>query len=245
MRVRPTLRAVLLAGGFFTASASGLAASGSPGALPPDEALTALRTLAMPSFPQPATGDLQLGDHRWARPGTCADVRAGFHAADAPVPAGSTLADDPFGNIVVQSPYGTTAIMFEDQVIAERCAYSIERTPTVRATAPGLVIADQFSPVACTTLLGFDATLISMITDQGEWTAVVVQPDGSPWIAKFVPGPVAVVSELNDPPPNAIEATGEVTTGEDHVSFVGTSPAGAVSIDVNCTPSQFLQQPVD
>ena len=240
-----SLRAFAIGVVALTGSSVALAGSAStqPQPLPSAEALAALVALALPSHVLPTPGDQQIGDHRWSRPGTCDVVRAGYHASDAPVPEGSTLTDDVFGTITIQSPYGVNGILFEEQSIAGRCVYSIERSPTVRASVPGLVIADQFSPVACTTLLGFDATILTLITDRGEWTAFVVQPEGEAFTAGIAPGPKDVVSRLSDLPPEGIEAHGDATLMNDHLSFVGTSALGPVTIEASCTPDQLLQEP--
>ena len=243
MQVIRSLRACAVGVTALAGSSVALAGSASTQPLPSAEALAAVVALGLPSHALPTPGDQQIGEHRWARAGTCDVVRAGYHAPDAPVPAGSTLTDDVFGTITVQSPYGVNGILFEDQSIAGRCVYSIERSPTVRASVPGLVIADQFSPVACTTLLGFDATILTLITDRGEWTAFVAQPEGEAFTAAIVPGPKDVVSKMSDLPPEGIEAHGDATLVNDHLSFSGTSALGPVTIEASCTPDQLLQEP--
>jgi len=242
--VNHAARAVVFAVVVSTGSGAALAGSAPIDALPSAAAIDALDTLALPSYPLPAIGDQQIGDHRWARPGTCDVARAGYHAVDAPLPAGSVLTDDVFGSIVVQSPYGTAAVMFEEQFAASRCAYSIEREPTVKARVPGLVVADQFSPVACTSILGIDVTLVTLMTDQGEWTGFAAQLEGEPFKVSFAPGTKAVVSKLKDLPANGIEASGAGTLVDEHLSFTGTSAGGPVTLEATCTPDQLLQQPV-
>ena len=238
--VRLTTILVVLA----TGSGVALAGSAAGQALPSAAALAALNTLSQPSHALSIARDQRTGDHRWLHPGTCDVVQASYHAPDAPIPAGSTTSDDQFHTILVQSPFGTSAIMFEEQLAAGRCLYSIERAPTVRAVVPELIVADQFSPVACTNLLGTAATFVTLITDQGEWTGIVVAPaDGGQFRAAFAPGPQDVVSKLKAPPANGVEATGDATFVGDHLSFTGTSPRGPVTVEATCTPDQFLQVP--
>ena len=227
------IAALVIGGGSAVAVAVGRSA-----VLPSPAVLASLATLGAPSSPLALSGDRAVGEHRWVHPGGCDAVRSAYRVTDAPVPVGSTLADGLGGSLRVTAPYGPSALFFQDEPAVPRCVYSIERKPTVTATIPGLTATDPFTPVTCQTILGFDAYLVTLGTDEGPWTALIVQPDQQQWTARIVKGLPEQVISMATLPAGSITATRNATSDGNAVRFSGTAAAGPVTIDARCTPSQ-------
>jgi hypothetical protein len=208
---------------------------------PSPAALSAIESLEQVSHPVAFAGDQRIGENRWARATKCAALRTAYHAAGAPVPAGSKLTDDRFGNIVVDSPYGTSVVMFEEHLTPPRCIYSVERTATVHVEVPGHSISDQFTPVGCSNIFGIDIDPASLLVDGVEWSAIVVAPSSDKsWKALVAPGSTKKVLALTSAPPGGIEASGTATVVGDTIAFTGTGDAGPVAITISCTPDTAI-----
>lgn len=208
---------------------------------PSDAALSAVESLEQVSHPVAFAGDQRIEENRWARATTCDAVRTAYRAADAPVPAGSILTDDSFGNIVVESPYGTSVLMFEEHLNPPRCFYSVERAATVHVEVPGRTISDQPTPVGCTNIFGIDLYAASLIVDGAEWTAVVVAPSSdASWKAVVAAGSPKDILTLSDVPAGATEASGTAEVVGGRVTFTGASDAGPVVVTISCTPDTVI-----
>lgn len=209
--------------------------------LPSPAALSAVESLEQVSHPVAFAGDQRIGENRWVRTTTCDAVRTAYHAADAPVPAGSTLTDDSFGNVVVESPYGTSVLMFEEHLTPPRCVYSVERAATVHVEVPGHTISDQLTPVGCTNIFGIDLYVASLIVDGAEWTAAVVAPSSdASWRAIVAPGSAKNVLTLSSVPAGGIDASGTAEVAGGKITFTGTADVGPVAVTISCTPDTII-----
>ena len=123
--------------------------------LPGKKGIDALQQLAQPIAIGPLAGSVPApgigGGYIVGK--SCADVRAAYHAAGAPLPAGAKLSDDPSGALVVTDVYGDhEGIVFEDRENGA-CGYTLASSPTLSVTGAGPVPeGDYWATVGCADL---------------------------------------------------------------------------------------------
>ena len=199
---------------------------------PSGDAVDALRTLSAPSVPGPLPGSVALDPTTFHTAASCPEAINAYLASDAPVPAGSKVAQVG-GSVVVEQPFARSGVLFADA--ADGCQYTIAAAPTVtvESTMASLPSGQNFTRVLC----GDDSdpeTLI-FVTEVGTADAPLLLSLTSSTIA-MRSGTLSTAQADGEPPvvAGSVVASGSVADG---YTFDITSPDGTAHVTGRCTGS--------
>lgn len=197
---------------------------------PSAAAVDALRTLAAPTVPGPLPGSVVFDANTFHTTSSCAEAINAYLAADAPVPAGSTVTQVG-GSVVVEQPFARSGVLFTDA--PDGCQYTIAAAPTVtvESTIASLPSGQYFTRVLCGD--DSDPENIVFATEVGTADAPLVLSLTSSTIA-LAPGTLSTVQA--EPPvlDASVTATGSVADG---YTFDVTGPDGTAHVTGHCTGS--------
>lgn len=201
---------------------------------PAPEVEAALTRLAESSVPGPLPGDAEVADARFRHTEGCEDLRRRYQEAGAPVPTGSAVTVDVYGNVQVAAPYGPAAVVAADTAPGE-CDYQIAAAPTLVVEAEGIEPASAFASVLCTSFLGY--TFIGGEFQQSgrPWFILAFETDPAlhSWQVGIGPGSFEEsLASGDDPGPGAVQGTFTATMAEGWV--VGEE--GSLRVELRCTP---------
>ena len=232
------------------------AGSRAPDRQPDPDTLSARDVLALPSVPTALASSRRTALRRFGDASPCADVLARYQAADAPVPLDATATDAGHGMVLVDAPFGRSAVITED-TDAGGCSYQVASAPTVNIEGGGFPTLHEFAPVRCERVAGAAWSLIVELPVAGEPHVLIAseQVDLSegeppyPWVLLIGPGTKETLYAEGDsdevPPGFSIMPTGsglfDEPTGK--VAVSGATDAGEVSANFTCTPSNLTFLP--
>lgn len=206
--------------------------------LPNSDVQAAFAVLARPSVPAPIEGDIEVADGRFEHQRACDELRDRYQAADAPVPAGSIVREDTFGNLQVEAPFGPAAVIMAATTTGS-CEYQIAANPTMVIAAGATDHIALFSGVFCSALLGYPAVGGEFL-EQGEPQAVfavMTDPDRSEWQIAIGPGSLEqALGSSEEPGPEVVLGSFVATMEEGVLIGDGSSDAGQLHIEMRCTP---------
>jgi hypothetical protein len=199
---------------------------------PSAQAVNALQTLSAPSVPGPLPGSVAFDATTYKTTASCGDAINAYLAADAPVPADSTVTQVG-GSVVVEEPFARSGVMFADA--PDGCQYTIAAAPTVtvESTIAALPSGQYFTRVLC----GDDSApeSLSFIAEVGTAdNPLVLGLTAS--VGSVIPGTISTLQPNVDPPllPATVVATGSVAAG---YAFDITSTDGTAHVTGHCTGS--------
>lgn len=223
------------------ATAVALAQSDRSNPYPSEEVATALARLSEPSVPRPLPGDasVAIGWHRHG--GSCDEVRTGYEASGAPIPADATTTVDAAGNVQVDASYGPAAVIL-GQTRDGNCDYAIEINPTLEIEGLGVRETASFVNVVCAPIIGRDFLGAQYETDSGLFYVAAIVGD-SPDIWKLTFSRGLLVDALNgkQTPGSSTEVvamSASVAVTDRGYILDGQGPQGPVHVETVCTPFQ-------
>ena len=233
------------------------AATGRAGERRPDPAaLSARDRLALSSVPTALPGSRRTALRRFGDTSPCSAVLSRYQAAEAPVPLDATVTDGGAGMLLVDAPFGRSAVVTEDTA-AGSCSYQVLTAPTVNVDGGGFPTLHEFAPVRCERVVGAAWSLIVELAVAGEPHVLVASEEVDlsngeppyPWVLFVGPGTketLYAAGDSEEAPPGFVVMSGgnglfDEPTGK--VAVSGTTDAGAVAANFTCTPSNLTFLP--
>jgi hypothetical protein len=204
---------------------------------PNSDVQEALAILSEPSVPTSLEGDTEIADGRFVSEQNCAGVRARYQSAEAPIPTGSTIREDTFGNLQVEAPYGPAAVILADAP-ASSCEYQLASNPTMVIDAGVNDRIVSFSGVLCSALLGYPAVGGEYL-DGGEPHAVLAlmtDPERNEWQIAIGPGSLEANLSAEETGPDVILGSFSGTLEDGLLIGDGQSDTGPLHVEMRCTP---------
>jgi hypothetical protein len=175
-----------------------------------------------------------VADARFRHAGGCEDLRQQYQEADAPLPTGSRVTVDTYGNLQVEAPYGPAAVIVADTADSA-CDYQIAASPTLMVEAEGIEPAGAFASMLCTSFLGYNFVGGEYQQSGQPWFvfAIEIDPAQHSWQVAVGPGRFEeTIASGDDPGPEAIGATFTATMAEG--LLVGQDDS--LRVELRCTP---------
>jgi hypothetical protein len=182
--------------------------------------------------PGPLPASVAVDETTFHIAASCAEASTAYLAADAPVPAGSSVSQLG-GSVVIEQPFALSGVIFADT--PDGCQYTIAAEPTVEvhSTMSELPSGEYFSRVLCGD--DSDPTTVIFVTEVGTADAPLLLSLTADTMA-MRPGTFSSAQAEGEPPviPGSVVATGTVADG---YVFNVTGPDGTAQVTGHCTGS--------
>jgi hypothetical protein len=201
---------------------------------PSPEVEAALTSLAASSVPHPLPGDVEVAEARYRHDADCEVLRQQYLEADAPVPAGSEVTVDTYGNLQVEAPFGPAAVIVADTGDGD-CDYQIAASHTLVVEAEGIEPVGAFSNTLCASFLGYNFVGGEYQQTGQPWSvfAIEIDPAQHSWQIAVGPGRFEeMMASGEDPGPGALGGTLTTTMADGLL----TGENASLRVELRCTP---------